>query len=572
MLTLTDRLHIAFNGHLHNRPDLQSQLGLAARQVSPIDVEDLLAVGWRHWGEALAEHLLGDYALAIRDDARRLTYLVRDPLGVKPLYYRIDEGVLSHAFSIPELRRRCPRPVTWDMDWAAAYLLGLSFSTTETAYQEIKKVPPGHWLSSDAEGRVTLRRYHSWRDDAPMATKRDPQWVEAYRAVLEEAIRCRMDPDAPMGTENSGGIDSATITAYLAHFLGEPGDRLHSFGFALCEQEPAFILETSQARHIRHNYLITDRYGLESAGAQVTHGLPVLGYPQEHGNATSHIPFYEECRRRGIRILFSGFGGDEVVSNSGGHLRLELLDGRHYGALWDILPGDPIRRGVRLIKSVATQGKRPDYNPNFLHAWKQRWPHQLVRPEVVQRLDLYARYMETAVYDAPYRRINDFILQHHLQRMRLTARLEDCTLMAAAYGVDYRWPLWDVRLVQQYLSTPGIEKVGPRGIGRYLHRRAIDGVVPRRVAWKPSKDMGYVRLHQDMRSTGVIQIAEQAGQVEATLHPALEAIIDRDRWRLQIARARQSQVDAGFAFQFRRSSNAIAWLSQWLRDGQGMPS
>ncbi|NRD90386.1 hypothetical protein C8024_14330 [Sphingopyxis sp. BSNA05] len=52
--------------------------------------------------------------------------------------------------------------------------------------------------------------------------------------------------------------------------------------------------------------------------------------------------------------------------------------------------------------------------------------------------------------------------------------------MAASYGIDYRWPLWDKRLVQQYLSTPIIERAGPGGIGRYLHRRAITGTVPDR--------------------------------------------------------------------------------------------
>jgi len=132
------------------------------------------------------------------------------------------------------------------------------------------------------------------------------------------------------------------------------------------------------------------------------------------------------------------------------------------------LPGDPFKRSLRLLKTAALGRTNSTYNPAFLKAWQQRWPHQLLRPEVVQRLNLYERYMETARYDAPYRRINDFILQHHLRHMQLTARLEDCTLMAAAYGVDYRWPLWDARLVQQYLSTPGIEKVGPKGIGRYL--------------------------------------------------------------------------------------------------------
>ena len=553
-------LHIDFTGQIHNRADLRAILGLG-----DADTTTILLAGWQRWGEALAEHLIGDYALVIRDHTRHLTYLARDPLGVKPLYYRVDRGQLSYGFNIPQLRQRCPLPVTQDMDWAAAYLLHLSFSQTETAYREIKKLAPGHWLTCDADGRVKTQRYHHWRDDAPFATKRDPRWVESYREVLEEVIRCRMDPDAPIGTENSGGIDSATLTAYLAHFLGDPGDRLHSFSFALCEQEPAFILETSQARRIRHNYVITDRYGPGDHGARIAQGLAVLGQPEEHGNASGHIPFYEACQQRGIRTLHSGFGGDEVVTNNGSHLRWELLDQHAYGALWDILPGDPIRRTLRLLKAMAVGRHKPSHNPNFLQAWNQRWPHVLLRPDVVQRLNLYERFMETAIYDAPYRRTNDFILQHHLQRMQITARLEDCTLMAASYGVDYHWPLWDQRLVQQYLSTPSIEKVGPKGMGRYLHRRAIDGVVPKRVAWKPSKDMGYARLHQQMNDTGVIATAQSTERLAATLHPALETLIDTDKFRQQIAQAKAGQVNMEFGFTFRRSTHAIAWLDGWFK-------
>jgi asparagine synthase (glutamine-hydrolysing) len=184
----------------------------------------------------------------------------------------------------------------------------------------------------------------------------------------------------------------------------------------------------------------------------------------------------------------------------------------------------------------------------------------------VQRLNLYERYMETAIYDAPYRRTNDFILRYHLSRMQLTARLENCTVMAATYGVDYQWPLWDQRLVQQYLSTPSIEKVGPKGMGRYLHRRAIDGVVPKRVAWKPSKDMGYASLHQQMNDTRVIGIAQSAERLASPLHPALETLIDTEKFRQQIAQAKAGKVSMEFGFTFRRRTDALAWLDGWLKD------
>lgn len=562
-------LTIHFSGRLDNQAELLSQLSLDSELSKTANgTQAILQAGWQKWGEQLPEHLLGDFALVIEDTMTGRTFLARDPLGVKPLYYRMDQGQVAFGFSVPALKQACAFDFTPCPEWMTLYMLDLSKDTRKTAYQEVFKVAPGHCLSIDRNGRLQQRRYHVWHDNAPHASKRDQRWVEEYRGVLEEAIRCRM-VDGPMGSENSGGIDSATITAYVAHFLGRPGDRLHSFGFALCEQEPAFILETSQAKNIVHNYIMTshDR-GMDTYDHVIQHGLAAIGYPEEHGNGTCHTPFYQECQRRGITTLFSGFGGDEVVTNPGHLLRYELLDQGDYRNLYDILPGDPIRKALRLGKAMTIGRQSPAYRPNFLQAWNARWPHQLVRADVVERLNLHHQYMETARYDAPFRRINDFILGFLIDAPYVSARFESCGLVAATYGVEYRWPLWDVRLVQQYLSTPSIEKVGPDGMGRYLHRRAIEEVVPKRVAWKPSKDMGYGQLRQKRQSQGMVKQVANAERHERHLHPALEAIIDRAKLKTRIERAKNGAWDDTFFFSFSRSANAISWLNLWLYEGK----
>ncbi|WP_207459238.1 asparagine synthase-related protein [Azospirillum sp. SYSU D00513] len=556
-------LVIAAWARLDNREDLARALG-TGRPLDELTDPQLILMAWRRWGTGCVARLLGDFAFAIADPGARTLFLARDPLGVKPLYYRLDERQLRFATTAALFAAGGPWPAEPDPDWMARYLMGLSAHPTLSAYREVRKLAPGHWLLV-APDRTETERWFHWRDDPPPARRREERWVEAYRAVLEEAIRCRLRSGYPLGTENSGGIDSATITAYLARFLGEPGERLHGFGFAMSEQEPAFILETSRALGIVHNHIITAP--VEAGDAYIERGLRVLGYPEEHGNATGHIPFYRECGLHGIRTLFSGFGGDEVVTNPGHHLRQEMLDGGDYAGLWNILPGDPLRRSLRLAKAVALRRRRPEYNPRSRDAWLKRWHQRALRDEVATELDLFRDYMDSARYDAPFRRINDFILKHHLHDMQVTARLESCTLLAASHGIDYRWPLWDVRLVQQYLSTPSIEKAGPLGIGRYLHRRAIDGVVPGRVAWKPSKDMGTSRLHETLKTTGLARMAGQAHRQQAHLHPALEALIDQDRWRGQIERAAKGSADGEFAFMFRRNTRAIRWLNAWLHGG-----
>ena len=208
--------------------------------------------------------------------------------------------------------------------------------------------------------------------------------------------------------------------------------------------------------------------------------------------------------------------------------------------------------------------RHPVFNPRWLAAWNARWQYHLLRSEVVQRLNLHVDYLEGARYDAPYRRINDFVLSL-LGQPYVSTRLENCTLMADSFGVEYRWPLLDTRLVQQYLSTPSIEKVGPGGIGRYLHRRAIEGVVPKRVAWKPSKNMGYENYLRNARIRWVAQAAEDARVLDADLHPLLDELIDRSKLRETIKLAESGLATPEFSFSCRVGVGGLKWLDRWLK-------
>lgn len=546
---------------LDNRDGLARALG----HLSLDETTDpmLILAAYRKWGSGCVARLLGDFAFAIADPGERRVFLARDPLGVRPLYYRLDEGRLVFATTAAVFAHIHALQAEPDPDWMARYLAGLSMSHTATAYRGVLKLAPGHWLRVGLKDSV-LERYFWFEDESPPASRRDPEWVEAYRAVLEEAVRCRVRSAHPLGSENSGGLDSGSVTAFVAKAMGNPAG-LHSFSFALADQEPEYILETSRRCGLVHNHLIANAE--DDDDATLVRALAAMGYPQEHGNGTRAQPFYRLCALFGIRTLFSGFGGDESVTYSGGLLRFDLLSQRQWGALWSVLPGNPLARALRLAKTVARDRRPHEYQPGWKAVWDARWNHQILRPDVIQRLDLHGRYLETARHEAPFRRINDAVLSgHRLGAAFVPTRLENCTLMARSYGVDYHWPLLDVRLIQQYLSTPAIEKADAR-IGRYLHRRAVEGVVPPKVQWKPSKDMGYGKVIETMWGSSLKNAAAQARRDEACLHPAIEAMIDRAKFRAQIHRAEEGSSDAFFWCQFRNNARRVRWLNHWLQGG-----
>ncbi|MGB0712109.1 MAG: asparagine synthase-related protein [Gammaproteobacteria bacterium] len=564
----TNEIRVDLCGQLHNLDELKRHLNPVPTIPDELESTCVLRAGWLRWGEALAGHLVGDFALAIEDPARRVTYLARNALGVKPLYYRLDceptsdRSGLCYGFSIPELQQRCPKPATKDRDWAAAYLLSLTSSPTETAFVEIKKLAPGHWLRRDAQGRVTVRRFHEWRDDPPPATRRDPRWVEAYREQLREAVRCRMDADAPMGAESSGGLDSSSIVAFLADLLGEPAERLVTLGFATRDREPGFILKTSQARGIRHNHLITDQYEFAFDLERIHESVRVLGYPEEHPLVSAHLPLYRECALRGINVLFSGAGGDEFVTNQAVNVRWELRDRHLYPALWNVLPGNPLTRAVRMVKTL-TVGQGMDQAAARANAEREFAEH-ILRPEVVLRLGLREKHIEYDATRPGYNSNNALLLDYHLTRFNLLRRLEGCSVMAKAQGVDYRWPLLDARLIQQYLSTPSIEKVGPKGVGRYLHRRAVSGLVPAAVAWNSSKAMGTRSEFHAFSSAYFAEVCEVLKETIEGLNPDIAELLDRERLNETIRRIRGGgRLDPRLAAALKRQTDALLALNYW---------
>lgn len=550
---------ISIWGRLDNRAALAAELDWPPAAAD----RALVLAAFRRWGPCCARKMSGDFSAVIYDPGARRVVLLRDPLGVKPLYYRVDAGTLVFAASaavFPLLRRPVTVP---DQDWIARMLAGNCCDTdpTATGWVGVLKLAPGHWLDVRPGGR-RLERYHFWSDDPPWTTRRSPERVTAYGRVLAEAVRCRMRDADLIGSESSGGIDSATVTAYLARFLGDPADRLHAFGFACLEKEPEYILETSRHAGIRHNYVWTAPR--ELTDIDISRGLAAVGYPEQQASAIIHIPFYEECRRRGIRTLFSGFGGDEGVTNQGNLLGRELLDHRAYLALWRLMPGNPLTRVLRAARAAAVGARWGAGNPSLQVAMDARWPHQLLREDVAKRLGLRSQYMLAAAFDAPYRRVNDFVLGNRLGPW-VARRLETCTLIAATYGVEYRWPLLDARLIQQFLSTPSIEKADRRA-GRYLHRRAIEGVVPPKVAWM-RKDMGAPAGSPALDGMVAPTLVREARRQRAHPHPGVAELIDLERFDSQIAAATSGQLAGEAAWQFSQNITCLRWLNHWLSGG-----
>lgn len=551
---------------LDNREELAGKLDISLPDLKTLSDTELILQSYLKWQENCIDHLIGDFVFFIHDRKRQKIFCGRDHMGVRPLYYFLSDDVFVCATTLAAfLGLKCV-PIRIRQQWVAEYLVNLSMSFEDSPYEGIKKLPPAHSLTVTAQ-QTQLRQYFNLSSTPELRLKDSREYVEAYRNALEIAIKCRLVTDYDIGSELSGGLDSSTVTAFAAKILGDSRTRLHTFAFAFSEMEPMYIQAVIDGCHLPDNHrIIQPNKGYQEA---MQRSLILLGCPVEHNTAISHEPFYQLAEKMKVRTLLSGFGGDEFSTTIHGYMvPMEMIVQKRYGKLFSLLPGNALGRFLRMAKMEwrrrKTQNFRaPAFNLRFHSSLKLRWPHRIIREDLVKSYGLEARFFNIARFDAGYVDLKKFILEKRWMPF-VPTRMENCTLMASGRRIEYRWPLLDVRLVKLFLSIPSEENFF-RGMGRYLHRRAVDGVVPELVAWKQRKYMGSTNpdLQQNERDDSFGALCH---------HKRMEEFVDMEQLQQQIKDLpglRDSKIMDGRRFQVIRNISAVSQVSAWMKHIEG---
>lgn len=314
MFSANGRWVVTYNGEIFNFQELRNELqrrGAKFRGTS--DTEVMLAAIEDYGLAATIDRLIGMFAIALWDRQRRELHLVRDRLGIKPLYWGTS-GLKVYFASQPKAILVNPDfDRTTDRDALAACLRYAYIPAPRTAWTRMAKLPPAHHLTIDAEGRQTLRRY--WDLDAIATSgcdfrldEDDEALTERYAALLGDAVERRMVADVPLGAFLSGGIDSSAVVALMQRASNRP---IKTFTIAWGE---AGYNEAAEARAIAAN-LGTDHREIPVNPNDALALVPRLpDYFDEPFADSSMIPTYfvAEAARREVTVALSGDGGDEV--------------------------------------------------------------------------------------------------------------------------------------------------------------------------------------------------------------------------------------------------------------------
>ena len=182
-----------FDGRIDNRADLRAALG----DLAGLDDAQVALLGYRKWGDDFSDHIVGDYACAIWDAARRRLVMTVDPAGLRPMYYWQGQGELLFASEPRGLWADPIVPRALDEERLAIWLCTIPTDTERTFYRDVSRVRPGH-LAIWQDGQVRTQRW--WRPEhvPELRLRCDADYEDALRAGLEEAVRCRLG-DSELG-------------------------------------------------------------------------------------------------------------------------------------------------------------------------------------------------------------------------------------------------------------------------------------------------------------------------------------------------------------------------------------
>ncbi|HJV66214.1 MAG TPA: asparagine synthase (glutamine-hydrolyzing) [Geomonas sp.] len=307
------RYLIVFNGEIYNFRELRKTLEEAGESFrTRTDTEVVLALYARH-GAAAIGMLNGMFALAIWDRQSKKLLLARDRIGKKPLYYYHAGGdrlafasEIKPLLCLPGMRRELEPTALAD------YFKYLYIPAPKSIYRNIYKLPPAHLLELSAGGEPRLSEY--W--DVNFAASPSLSCHEAGEALLEllqDATRCRMVADVPLGAFLSGGIDSSAVVALMSRDTGA-GVKTCSVGFAdRRHDETAYAREVALLFGTDHH-----EYRVQESIAQTVELLP--RFLDEPFADSSALPTYHVSRlaRQAVTVALAGDGGDE---NFAGYLK-----------------------------------------------------------------------------------------------------------------------------------------------------------------------------------------------------------------------------------------------------------
>ena len=475
-----DTVWVVFNGEIYNFAEVRRELEAHGHIFKTKSDTEIIVHGYEQWGADCVARFRGMFAFAVWDVRARRLLLVRDRLGVKPLFYARTGNGLTFGSEMKSILEDPAVSREWRADALDAYLTFQYIPGPSTIYRDIQKLPPGHLLIAEPSG-ITIRQYWDLEFTGEGDPAREEEYLERLDALLDESVRMRLISDVPLGAFLSGGIDSSAVVAYMKAASDSPVVTT-AVGFdhaAFDELEHARVV----AEHLgcEHHELI--------ANPDVRDILPKLAWHFDEPYADpSLVPTYyvSEAARRRVTVALSGDGGDELWAGYARHW-VERWEATARGLLGPLagMAGQAaglLPRGVKGARALGHLAMSPAAacaNKHAYGAFESPFKRSLYSSDLADQTrtaDPFASFRsayESCKSPDPV----DRALYVDVKTYMVDDVLTKVDRMSMAVSLETREPLLDHRLLEFSATVPSSLKLRGK-TGKYLLRRVLNGRVP----------------------------------------------------------------------------------------------
>jgi asparagine synthase (glutamine-hydrolysing) len=506
MVSADGRLVITFNGEIYNYRELRQELvGKGHVFRTQTDTEVLLAA-WSEWGEASLARLNGMFAFALWDASDRVLFLVRDHVGIKPLYYAQGHPTFLFASEVKAILASQRLKAELDHQSLHQFLTFLWVPDPNTLFREVKTVLPGH-LVEWRDGEVKTRQWWDVSFADVDEGRSESWWQERLLETLDRVVNLEMVADVPLGSFLSGGIDSSSIVTMMKHHSN--GRRIETYTIGMDAADLRYDIIPDDVEWARKvNEQLDTAYHEIILKPDVAELLPKLVYHMDEPAIDMAIPSYlvSQAARETLRVMLSGMGGDEVFAGYPRQMAMkiagafdpvpQLLRRPVMRAIEYALPGGlpgrltaPLRNAKKFARSAALdfENRYLGYQTYFTDAAKQRLYADDLRTET-RDADAYAahrRYFQAAKDAAPLNQLLYVDMKTFLPCLNLITT--DKTSMAA--NLEVRVPFLNKEMIAFAARMPPALKL--KGLKRkYIFKKAAEKFLPHDVVWRKKAGFG----------------------------------------------------------------------------------
>ena len=480
MSDVEETVWVIFNGEIYNFKELRAQLQGRGHQFRTSSDTEVVVHGYKEWGADVLNHLNGMFGLAIWDVEKERMVVARDAMGIKPIYYRLQNGQLTFGSEIRAVRAADDTATEVDPEAASLFLRFRYTPSPLTIFKGIRKLAPGTMLVVE-KGQCRECRWYNFVPTPFPTPKKDDEAVEELLQLYREAVRRHLLSDVPVGILLSGGLDSGLLLGLMS----EGGRKWPAFtvgyGESFEDDEIKEAAETAALFGGEHIPVLLDRPEFERSLPLIVESL------EEPVTSSSIVPMYfvSQRARQDVKVVIIGQGPDELFGGYKRHL------GVHYGNLWRALPAAARTVGVaainrlprnemlkRGVASLAVDGRLERYEQVFSLA-----PRQTIEGLFAEGI-LPSSNGNGGVdsWEAIVAQGEQCDELGAFQLLELRSSLPDELLMFAdklsmAHGLEARLPYLD-RTVVEYVQRLDASFKIRWGTRKWLHRRVCQSYLP----------------------------------------------------------------------------------------------